>query len=495
MQMMRASGLLVHPTSLPGRYGIGDLGPSTRLLLDFLSAAKQHLWQTLPLGPTGYGDSPYASFSAFAGNHQLIAPGDLAERGWLTPSDLDEVPEFAPTAVDYGAAGNFKMALLRRAFERFQARATAERRDTFASFREGNQDWLDDYTLFMALKAAHEGKPWTEWEPALVGREPDALADARRALADDVQLHAFLQWLFFSQWEDVRAYAHERGISIVGDLAIFVAHDSADVWSHRDLFSLDERGNPSVVAGVPPDYFSRTGQRWGNPLYRWDVLASDGYAWWVERVRATLRLADVLRLDHFRGFYAYWEVPASCPTAVEGHWVRAPGKQLFETILHQLGEVQIIAEDLGKITAPVRRLRETLGLPGMKVLQFAFGSDARNKHLPHWFTSNTAVYTGTHDNDTACGWFQSRGKREREFALSYLDSDGREFNWDLIRAALASVADIAVVPLQDVLGLGSEARMNLPGRAAGNWTWRCTQDQLTEKVSARLAALTALYAR
>jgi 4-alpha-glucanotransferase len=453
------------------------------------------VWQTLPLGPTGYGDSPYACFSAFAGNHLLISPDDLFERGWLTSDDLSGLPEFAPHAVDYGGVNDYKMRLLRRAAERFKARATPADREAFAAFREGNAGWLDDYALFMALKAAHGDKPWTEWEADLVAREPAAREEARRALADEIVLHTFLQWVFFSQWEAVRAHARERGLSILGDIAIFVAHDSADVWSHPDLFSLDERGNPTVVAGVPPDYFSRTGQRWGNPLYRWDVLARDEYAWWQERVRAALRLADMLRFDHFRGFYAYWEVPASCPTAVEGRWVRAPGKQLFQTIFHLLGEVPIIAEDLGKITPPVRRLRESLGLPGMKVLQFAFGSDARNAHLPHWYRPDTVVYTGTHDNDTTCGWLLTRGKHERDFALSYCDSDGREFNWDLIRVAMASVANMAIFPLQDVLGLGSEARMNTPGRSSGNWAWRFTQGQLTSDVSARLAALTALYAR
>jgi 4-alpha-glucanotransferase len=491
----RASGVLVHPTSFPGRFGIGDLGPGARTVIDFLAAGHQRLWQVLPLGPTGYGDSPYASFSAFAGNHLLISPDGLVEQGWLRPGELDDAPRFSAERVEFAPVTRFKMALLRRAHERFREGASRIQHDELGAFREANRGWLDDYALFMALKDAHEGIPWTSWEPALVARQPQALAEARAALAGDVALHEFLQWVFFSQWAALRAYAHARGVRVVGDVAIFVAHDSADVWAHRELFALDERGMPTIVAGVPPDYFSRTGQRWGNPLYRWDVLAQSGYAWWIDRVRAALALAELLRLDHFRGFQAYWEVPATCPTAVQGRWVKGPGAELFEAIARALGPVPIIAEDLGKITPAVRRMRESLGYPGMRVLQFAFGGDARNKHLPHWFTHDSVIYTGTHDNDTAVGWFRSRGPHERDFVLRYTGSDGREINWDLIRLAFASVADTAIVPLQDVLGLGSEARMNTPGTPSGNWAWRCTEQQLEHAASARLAALTATYGR
>ncbi len=495
MKYPRASGILVHPTSIPSPYGIGDLGSGARTVVDFIAAARQRLWQVLPLGPTSFGDSPYASFSAFAGNHLLIAPEGLAARGWLREEDLASAPEVDADRVDYAAVTTFKMGLFRLAHERFRANATAAERADLEAFRETSCAWLDDYALFMALKDAHGGAAWTSWEPDLVARRPESLAQARHSLADEIDLHAFLQWVFFAQWAELRAYARARDVRVVGDVAIFVAHDSADVWAQPHLFALDERGMPTVVAGVPPDYFSPTGQRWGNPLYRWDVLAASDYAWWIERVRAALRLADLLRLDHFRGFQAYWEVPASCPTAEEGRWVHGPGADLFHAIADALGDVPIIAEDLGQITPPVRRLREKLGLPGMKVLQFAFGSDSRNRYLPHWYTHDAAVYTGTHDNDTSKGWFQTCATHEREFALRYTNSDGQAFHWDLIRLALASVADTAIIPLQDVLGLGSEARMNTPGRLEGNWAWRCTARQLTRDVSGRLASLTTTFSR
>jgi 4-alpha-glucanotransferase len=495
MDYPRASGVLVHPTSFPGRFGIGDLGSGAKHVLDFLATGKQTLWQVLPLGPTGYGDSPYASFSAFAGNHLLISPELLAERGWLSVGDLAHVPDWPADRVVFGPLNDYKLALLRQAFDRFESRASHDERAALRHFADAHAGWLEDYALFMALKATRDGVPWTDWEPELVARRPEALAAARAAHGVEIALHQWLQWVFYDQWAAVRDYARERGISVVGDIAIFVAHDSADVWAHPELFYLDGRGMPTVVSGVPPDYFSRTGQRWGNPLYRWDVLEASGYAWWIERVRAARGVADVLRLDHFRGFQAYWEVPGTAPTAEHGRWVHGPGEKLFHAITAALGEVPIIAEDLGKITPAVRRLRESLGYPGMKVLQFAFGSDARNKHLPHWYTPDFAVYTGTHDNDTALGWLATRAERERAHALHYALSDDSEFHWDLIRLALASVANTAIIPLQDVLGCGSEARMNTPGRSSGNWSWRCTDDQLTANVSARLATLTALYGR
>jgi 4-alpha-glucanotransferase len=487
--------VLVHPTSFPGPFGIGDLGAGALRMLDFLAAGRQTLWQVLPLGPTGYGDSPYASFSAFAGNHLLISPERLAERGWLSHSALTDVPEWPADHVVFGPLNDYKLALLRQAHDRFTRHASHAELAAHDQFVEANAAWLDDYALFMALKSAHNGAPWTEWGAALVERRPAALAAARVAHAEAVALHRWLQWVFFEQWGAVRGYARERGIRVVGDVAIFVAHDSADVWAHPELFYLDERGMPTVVAGVPPDYFSRTGQRWGNPLYRWDILDATGYAWWIERVRAARGVADVLRLDHFRGFQAYWEVPATEPTAEHGRWVHGPGAKLFHAITAALGDVPIIAEDLGKITPAVRRMRESLGYPGMKVLQFAFGSDPRNKHLPHWYTPDFAVYTGTHDNDTALGWLATRAERERAHALEYAQSDGSAFNWDLIRLALASVANTAIIPLQDVLGCASEARMNTPGRPSGNWSWRCTESQLTADLSARLAALTTMYGR
>jgi 4-alpha-glucanotransferase len=495
MTLSRASGVLVHPTSFPSRCGIGDLGDGARGVFAARAPARQRLWQVLPLGPTGYGDSPYASFSAFAGNHSLIAPEMLVEQGWLRREELDDLPTFPESVVDYGQVLPIKLALLRHAHERFEAQATPGQRAECDAFAAANSAWLDDYALFMALKHAHRDAPWTEWEPDLVARQPAALARARTALAGEIRLHTFLQWTFITQWDALRGYAGERGIRVIGDVPIFVAHDSADVWAHAELFALDGRGLPTVVAGVPPDYFSRTGQRWGNPLYRWDILTHSGYSWWIDRVRAARRTADILRLDHFRGFYAYWEVPAAAPTAARGRWVRAPGAELFRAIFGALGDVPLIAEDLGKITPPVERLRASLGLPGMKVLQFAFGTDARNAHLPHLYTHDTAVYTGTHDNDTTVGWFATRGAQERDFILRYTGGDGREIHWDLMRVALASVADTAIIPLQDVLGLGSAARMNTPGTSSGNWAWRCTDAQLTAKTSERLATLTTTYGR
>lgn len=495
MRFPRASGMLVHPTSFPGPYGIGDLGAGARRMLDFLAEARQRIWQVLPLGPTGYGDSPYASFSAFAGNHLLIAPDELVEDGWLRKGDLETVSKFAAGRVEYEAVIAAKTRLLRLAAERFCATASAAQRTALRDFIDEHRGWLNDYALFMALKAASNGAAWTEWDADVAAREPAALSAARARLADDIAFHQFLQWTFFRQWSHLRQYAAAREIKIMGDIAIFVAHDSADVWANRELFALDERGRPTVVAGVPPDYFSATGQRWGNPLYRWDVMAANGYAWWIARVNVALQIADYLRMDHFRGFHDYWEVPASEPTAEHGRWVPGPRLALFHAIAQSLGHLPIFAEDLGVITAPVRHMRERLGFPGMKVLQFAFGSDPHNDHLPHWFTQNTAVYTGTHDNDTAIGWFTHAQPLERAAALMYARSDGTEINWDLIRLALASVADTAIIPLQDVLGLGSEARMNTPGRAAGNWSWRCGEEQLNPDVSARLAELTITFAR
>ncbi len=495
MKWPRASGILVHPTSLPGRYGIGDLGPGALRMLDFLTASGQKLWQTLPLGPTGYGNSPYAMLSAFAGNPLLISPDRLLEEGLLTPDDLDSCPAFPVERVDYSRVLPWKMALLRRSFERFRSRARPALREEFASFRAAQRGWLDDFALYAALKAGHGDVAWVQWDTPLATRDPDALSAARLRLADDVAFHAYTQFIFFRQWAALREAARERSISIIGDLAIFVAHDSADVWAHPELFQLEADGSPTVVAGVPPDYFSPTGQRWGNPLYRWDVLAETGYAWWIERVRRALELEDFIRLDHFRGFRGYWEVPASAETAVNGRWVPGPGDAFFSAIREALGDVPFIAEDLGVITAGVRALRKSLRFPGMKVLQFAFGGSARNAHLPHNYTRDLVVYTGTHDNDTTRGWFASREAPERAHVLAYLDCGPGEVVWEMIRAALASVATLAIVPLQDVLDLGSEARMNYPSRADNNWEWRCAEEQLTRDISERMARLSALYGR
>ncbi|MFN2597985.1 MAG: 4-alpha-glucanotransferase [Pyrinomonadaceae bacterium] len=506
MGFQRASGVLLHPTSLPGGYGVGDLGAEARAFADFLADAAQTLWQVLPLGPTGYGDSPYQCFSAFAGNTLLVSPDALVEENLLDKSDLADAPSFDDARVEFGDAINFKNRLLARAYENFQRAAPVALRAEFESFRHEEASWLDDYALFRALKESHGGKSWNAWEPALVRREESALAAARERLREGTTAHEFSQFLFFRQWAALKSYCHARGVKIVGDIPIFVAYDSADVWVNRRLFKLNEDGSPRVVAGVPPDYFSATGQLWGNPLYDWETKKQEVIAWWIGRIRGTLHLMDLVRIDHFRGFAASWEIPARDQTAVNGRWVESPGAELFAAIKRELGELPIIAEDLGVITPDVEELRDRFGFPGMRILQFAFSSDATNRDLPHNYRRNVVVYTGTHDNDTTVGWFNSvAGKdstrdarqieRERRYCLDYLDTDGAEINWDFIRAALASVADTAIIPLQDVLGLDRRARMNLPASTEGNWSWRFTPGALTTEIRERMRGLTELYGR
>ena len=503
----RSSGILLHPTSLPGGFGVGDLGREAYRFADFLHSAKQRVWQVLPLGPTGYGDSPYQVFSAFAGNPLLISPESLAQEGLLSSEDLSEVPNFPQAQVDYGAVIHFKFPLLRRAFERFQSGGVPPARDLFQKFCKQHSTWLDDYALFMAIKDAHGGKAWNQWDSAIALREPEALEHWTKKLSDEIQCWKFWQFLFFKQWMALKQYCHARSIQIMGDIPIFVARDSADVWAHPQLFHLDEHGNPTVVAGVPPDYFSATGQLWGNPLYRWDVMAASGYDWWMQRFRAAFELVDMVRIDHFRGFEAYWEVPGYETTAINGRWVNGPGAELFEAVRQALGDLPIVAENLGLITPEVEALRQKLGFPGMAVLQFAFGSGtADSEFLPHNYSRNLLIYTGTHDNDTTVGWWNSTGvndstrrpeevQREREFVLEYLGVNGSEIHWAFIRAVLASVANLAMVPLQDVLGLGSGARMNLPARASGNWQWRYLPGMLTDAMVERLRELTILFGR
>lgn len=493
--MARASGILLHPTSLPSPFGIGDLGESAYRFVDFLAEAEQQLWQVLPLGPTGFGDSPYQCFSAFAGNPLLISPTLLAQEGWLPQAFLERVPRFPETRVDYGAVIPFKQTLLRAAHEHFQQHAAAEHCHAFEAFCEQEKAWLEDYALFMALKEAHDGDPWNIWEDDLVQRKPAALARAQRRLRDAIQKHKFAQFVFFRQWEALKAYAHAKGVRLVGDIPIFVAFDSADAWAHRELFTIDEKGNLLFIAGVPPDYFSPTGQRWGNPLYRWDVMAQQGYRWWIERCRMAFRLFDLVRIDHFRGFEAYWEVPADEPTAINGRWVKGPGLAFFQALREALGELPIIAEDLGVITDEVRALRDALGFPGMRVLHFAFVADASSDFLPHNYVRNTVAYAGTHDNDTTVGWFEKLDPETRARVLDYTGTDGSAIHWDVIRLLMMSVADTVILTLQDVLGLGSEARMNFPGRAEGNWQWRFTWAQLTPEIVARLRKMTRTYGR
>lgn len=491
----RASGILLHPTSLPGRWGIGDLGEAAYQFVDALHAAGQQLWQVMPLGPTGYGDSPYQSFSAFAGNPLLISFERLLAEGLLAPEDLADVPELPDHTVDYGAVIPFKQGVLRRSFERFGASSSAELRQAFNDFLAQSHAWLNDYALFAALKQAHGGASWNTWERPIARHEPEAVAHWSRQLSGEVQFHSYLQFLFQRQWLDLKHYANQRGVRIIGDIPIFVAYDSADLWANPDLFWLDADGNPLVVAGVPPDYFSATGQRWGNPLYRWDVLAKRGYGWWIERIRATLTLYDIARIDHFRGFAAYWEVPAEEETAVNGRWVASPGRDLFDAVHQALGSLPIIAEDLGLITPDVIELRDGLGFPGMKVLQFAFGGSSEDPYLPHNYSARCVVYTGTHDNDTTRGWWDSLSQHERSRVQIYLGRDGSDISWDLIRLALMSVAELAIIPLQDVLDLDSQARMNTPGRAGGNWNWRLRPGALNQHVIQRLRQLTEVYGR
>ena len=501
--VQRKSGVLLHPTSLPGPYGIGDLGPEAYKFIEFLVAAGQSLWQVLPLGPTGYGDSPYACYSAFAGNTLLISPERLVEEGLLdgAPAQATKKPR-----VDFGEAHRIKDELLRRAYERYTKTRDTTLRGAFESFAQRHAHWLDDYALFRALKDAHGGVAWNEWEPELIRRTPSAIERARDEYRQEVEAHMFYQFLFFRQWSALKRYCNERGISIVGDLPIFVAQDSADVWTNPEQFKLDKNGKPLVVAGVPPDYFSTTGQLWGNPLYNWERMQADGFKWWIERVRATLTVVDIARVDHFRGFAACWEIPGGDKTAERGQWVEAPGRELFTAIRNTLGELPIIAEDLGVITPDVIALREGFGFPGMRILQFGFGSDSTNLDLPHNYVPNVVAYTGTHDNDTTVGWFQSVAgegstrtakqiEQERKFCMDYLNTNGEEIHWDFIRSVLASVANSAVVPLQDLLGLGTEARMNLPNSTEGNWSWRYDQGALTDKIATRLKTLSELYGR
>ncbi len=487
----RSSGVLLHPTSLPGPYGIGDLGPVALQWVDVLASAKQTWWQILPLGPTGYGDSPYQCFSAFAGNVFLLSPESLIRDGLLSSIDP---PSFPADRVDYGPVIDFKLGMLSRAWENFRGGAGREFLVAFEEFCYRESAWLDDYALFVALKDAHGGASWQTWETELLQRNPSALERARRTLADGVGRYKFGQFLFTRQWNAVKSYAHMRGIRLIGDVPIFVASDSADVWANSDLFALDASRRPTVIAGVPPDYFSPTGQLWGNPHYDWEAMRDTGYAWWVARFRKTLEQVDLVRLDHFRGFDAYWEVAADMPTAQVGRWVPGPGADLLLALKNALGGLPIIAEDLGLITPEVEKLRTDFGLPGMRILQFAFDKPD-NRFLPHHYDPNTVVYTGTHDNDTTVGWYESIPAHERHFIERYLPGSGREIAWELIRLALSSVADYAIVPLQDILSLPTASRMNYPGKPANNWRWRFTSGQLHQGLVDRLADLTTLYSR
>lgn len=488
LERPRTAGALLHPTSLPGRYGIGDLGDETIAFLDWMASAGMTIWQILPVNPPGFGHSPYGCVSSFAGNPLLISPQRMLEDGLLEAGETAEPPAFSHDRVEFDRVIAYKDALLRNSWNRFAKNP----HPSFVPFVEEHRAWLDEYALFMTLKGAAGGRAWWEWEPGVRLRHDAAMAEARAEHAHEIGYWQYTQWLFCRQWDVVRAAARERGINILGDVPIYVAADSADVWGHRDLFWLDDDGLPTVVAGVPPDYFSATGQRWGNPLYRWDEHRATGYRWWIGRVKANLRFADMIRLDHFRGFAAYWEIQASEPTAVNGRWMPGPGRELFDAIRGSLGDLPLVAEDLGFITAAVHQLRAEIGLPGMKIVQFGFGEDD-SPHLPHRFEPRTVAYTGTHDNDTACGWFASADEDERQRAMTYLGEG--DIAWGMIRAVYTSVAEMAIVPVQDILSLGSDARMNTPGEERGNWSWRLPRAALTRQHSERLRQLGVIAGR
>jgi 4-alpha-glucanotransferase len=495
LRFPRSSGVLLHPTSLPGPSGSGDFGPAAYHFVDWLVTAGQRLWQLLPLGGIGAGNSPYMSTSAFAGNVLLIDLGELQQRGWLGADDLAPPAAFAEHRVAFADMVPYRMARLARAAQRFQAQHSAAERTEFDAFCEQQGPWLHDYALFMSL-ANHLGwRDWCEWDDPLCLRDPGALAAAAREHAGQVLFWKFCQWSFFRQWRALKAYANQRGVEIIGDAPIFIAFQSAEVWARPELFELDAHGRAQVVAGVPPDAFSATGQRWGNPLYCWSAHAAEGFAWWIQRIRHTFELVDIVRIDHFRGFAGYWEIPADEPTAIKGHWRAAPGEALFKAVAKALGPLPIIAEDLGVITPDVVALRKRFAFPGMRILQFAFGGKNDNPYLPHNYTPDSVVYSGTHDNDTTLGWWRAASDAERAHVRAYLPSEGREIHWDLMRAASASVADTVVHPMQDVLGLGTEHRMNFPGKPEGYWEWRFSWSQVRPEHAHRLAQLGDLYGR
>lgn len=499
MAFQRASGILLHPTCLPSRFGIGDLGRSAYDFINFLERSGQKLWQILPLGPTGLEHSPYImNFSTFAGNPLMIDLDQLVEAGLLKAEDLTPLPESAEPAyakVDFAQVIPHKFKYLQQAFDRFQPDAA------FEQFCQEQSWWLEDYVLFISLYEANNHQPWNQWDRALVKREPAALKQATEQLSQQIQFHRFLQFIFFQQWAKLRRYANEKGIQIVGDISIYVCHNSSDVWAAPDMFKLDpETYDPAFMAGVPPDYFSATGQLWGNPVYDWDKLEQTDFAWWVNRFKATLLYVDIVRIDHFRGFEAYWQVPGGETTAMNGEWIKGPDAKFFEVLRDKLGSLPVMAEDLGIITPEVELLRDRFNFPGMRILQFAFGGEAANPYLPHHYISNCVVYPGTHDNDTAIGWWNMTGDAEKQHVAEYLGYDSpnqiQNINWEFIRMALASVADLAILPLQDVLGLDGRARMNDPRYNDGQWRWRFTQsDLLTPELSDRLLRLTQLYSR
>ena len=497
MRFKRRAGILLHPTSLPGKYGIGDLGNEAKKFVDFLAAANQKLWQVFPLGPTGFGDSPYQCFSAFAGNPLLISPDILIQKGLLSKEDVRGLKAKNPHKIDYGKVINFKNELLKKAFVNFKNDGGLEQRE-FVRFVNSNSDWLPDYALFMAVKEHHGGIVWKDWASEIAFRKAGAVEKWSKKLKERVEFQKFVQFEFFEQWRAVKEYANSKGIEIIGDLPIFIAYDSADLWANPEYFTVDAHGKLETVAGVPPDYFSPTGQLWGNPLYRWEAMERENFDWWKKRFAKMFELVDIVRIDHFRGFEAYYEIPGDAPTAETGRWVKAPGEKLFNELKKEFGEMPIIAEDLGVITDEVKYLRDKFNFPGMKILQFAFGKDGDKSFLPHNYVNNCVVYTGSHDNDTTRGFFETEKKKGSDvcdWAQTYLNYYGDDIRFAVINAAYASVADTVIIPMQDVLNLGSEARMNFPGKSSGNWTWRFTWRQVSQEIIETFNKLTEIFER
>jgi 4-alpha-glucanotransferase len=496
MKFERSAGILLHPTSLPGIYGIGDLGPAAYTFIDLLKETGCKLWQVLPLGPTGFGDSPYQSFSAFAGNPLLISPELLKNEGLLNIQDLPKLIHTSEERIDFGEIIPWKNDLLDKAFINYCKIKNSIHKD-YDSFCEENTFWLNEYAIFMTLKELHGGESWINWPKLIKSNDINTINNLRVKESFSIEKYKFVQYIFFKQWSSLKSYANKAGIKIIGDIPLYVAHDSADTWSHQDLFQLDGNGKPSVVAGVPPDYFSPTGQLWGNPIYRWEEHKLTGYEWWMERIKSQLNLVDLVRLDHFRGFAGYWEVPGGELTAENGKWVQGPGMEFFQAIIQRLikgSQLPFIAEDLGEITQDVIELRDELNLPGMKIMQFAFSSPD-NIFLPHNYTDNYVAYTGTHDNDTTIGWFNSAPENEKKFAKEYLGVEGINISWDLIRAIWSSVAVYAIAPMQDILNLDSYARMNYPSRLGGNWSWRMANYPVDMEIIKRLKKINQIYGR
>ena len=495
MRFPRSCGTLVHPTSFPGKYGIGDFGNEARVFIDFLAKTNQTIWQVLPLTPTGYGNSPYASYSAFAGNIYLISPDILVKKGLLSAEETKQAELPSSLEVLYDVAFSKKDKLLKKACARFYQELNQEQDKEFKAFKKSNKNWLDDYVLFMACALHYNKQPWNTWDKEIAQRIPQAVKKYKKKFSAEIKLQYWMQFEFNNQWVALKNYANERDIRVIGDIPIFVDHNSADVWANPQYFEVDASGNRTLVAGVPPDYFSKTGQLWGNPQYNWKALEKDGFSWWVDRFKHMFKTCDAIRVDHFRGFDTYWEVDAKEKTAINGRWADGPGEKLFDAILSKCGELPIIAEDLGFVTEGVEKLRDNYAFPGMKIIQFAFDSDSKNSFLPHNYSQNSVVYTGTHDNDTTLGWFNTAPENEKHWVRVYTQSDGSQVNWDFIRLGMLSVSDQAIFPLQDLMNLGGEHRMNFPGTSSGNWLWRYTHNMLYSVDVNRIRTLVELSNR